>query len=117
LSETSPYLVLFISSVTPYQLQINLCENIKVPVVLTHTPLEKMLRIVNSKCIKHSVHDYNVPKNSEVSGGRIPKADRYGTITIMDAFLRGDRKGLSHSLYPVYHLHTIQGYQEDGCSC
>jgi hypothetical protein len=57
-----------------------------------------MPRVVKSKYIKHSAHVHNVPKNSEVSGGRIPKADRYGTITILDAFLRVDRKGLSHSL-------------------
>jgi hypothetical protein len=88
-----------------------------VPVVIIHTLLEEMPRIVKSKCIKHSAHEHNVPKNSEVSGGRIPKAGRYTTITILDAFLRVDRKGLSHSLYPVYHLHTLQGYQEDGRSC
>jgi hypothetical protein len=73
-----------------------------------------MPRIVKSKYIKHSAHDHNVPKNSEESGGRIPKVDRYGTITMLDVFLRVDRKGMSHSLYPVYHLHTIQGYQEVG---
>ena len=70
-------------------------------VVLIHTLLEEMPRLVKSKYIKHSAHDHNVPKNSKVSGGRIPKADRYGTFTILDAFLRADRKGLSHSLYPV----------------
>lgn len=75
-------------------------------VVLIHTLLEEMPRTVKSKYIKHSAQDHNVPKNSEVSSGRIPKADRYGTITILDTFLRVDRKGLSHSLYPVYHLHT-----------
>jgi hypothetical protein len=37
--------------------------------------------------------------------------------TMLDAFLREDTKGQSHTLYPVYHLHTIQAYQEDGCSC
>jgi hypothetical protein len=94
-----------------------LCENIKVPVVLIHALLEEMPRNLKSKYIKHSAHDHNVSKNSEVSGGRITKADRYGTITILDAFLRVDRKGMSHSLYTVHHLHTIQGCQEDGCSC
>jgi hypothetical protein len=78
------------------------------PVVRIRTLLEEMPRIVKSKYIKPSVHNHNVPKNSEVSGGRIRKADRYGTITLLDAFLRADRKGLSHSLYPVYHLHTIK---------
>ena len=85
--------------------------------VLIHTLLEEMPRIVMSIYIKHSVHDCNVPKISEVRGGRIPKADRYGTITLLDAFLREDRRGPSHSFYPVYLLHTIQEYQEDGCSC
>jgi hypothetical protein len=51
----------------PLQLQINLCDNIKVPVVIIHTQLEEMPWIVKSKYIKHSVHDHNVPKNSEVS--------------------------------------------------
>ena len=55
--------------------------------------LEQMPMFVNSKYIKQSVHDHNVPKNSEFSRGRIPKADRYGTITILNAFLRVDRKG------------------------
>jgi len=64
-----------------YQLQISLCEDIKVPVVLIHTLLEEMPRIVKSKYIKHSANDHNVTKNSEVNGGRIPKAVRYGTFT------------------------------------
>ena len=70
------------------QLQINLCGNIKVPVVLIHTIVEEMPRTVKSKYIKHSAHDHHVPKNSDVSSGRIPKVDRYGAITILDAFLR-----------------------------
>ena len=48
------------------------------PLVLVYTLLEQMPRIVKCKYIKHSSHVHNVPKNSEVSGGRIPKADRYG---------------------------------------
>jgi len=73
-----------------------------------------MRRIVKYKYIKHSVHDHNVPKNSEASDGRISKADRYGTITILDAFLRVDRKGLSHSLYPLYHLPQYRGIRKMG---
>jgi hypothetical protein len=53
-----------------------------VSVVLTHALLEEMSSIVKIKYIKHSTHDCNAPKNSEVSGGRFPKADRYGAFLI-----------------------------------